>query len=56
MAAPCAACEASTDAQTPGDGPSHTGHAPWQGAGDAKPVKQAHLPRWSLLRSDLGWG
>lgn len=42
VAAPRAACEASTDAQTPGDGPSHTGHLPWQGVGDAKPVKQAY--------------
>lgn len=33
VAAPCAACEASTGAQTPGDGPSHTGHSPWQGGG-----------------------
>ena len=56
VAAPCPTREASTDSQTLGDGPSHTGHPPWEGAGDAKPVKQAHLPRWSLLLSDLGGG
>lgn len=56
VAAPCATCEATLDAQTPGDHPSHTGHPPCEGAGDAKPVEQAHLPRRSLLLSDLGWG
>ena len=56
VAAPCGTCATSAGAQTLGDGASHTGHPPGAEVGDAKPVKQAQLPRLSILLGNLGWG